>query len=389
MAAVYPHKKHGFMIKYLLYFQDGSCVTKYRYRATRPEADYLCRDCDFLERGSRSGSLSQREVAQARRDGLVSDQEARALTGGKLASVYDLESVLSAYLDSIRLSHTPVAFEKEAAKAGHICDWLKKNPIPSLVDADVKRYLLDRREGRIVYRNAKTGFARDGVRDKTLKNELQTLVGIINEAVRLGMVDSNVAKGVSVSVKSSTVRRALSMSEIARVMNALADNRHLMHGQIFEFVMLSLYTGFRRSELRTLTWDDVDLAHRRIVVQSKSIPGEGDFTPKSGEARSKSIPDKLMPVLEGMKRQGRFLFGGDKPYHIDSISQVVRLLMRRAGLPGVSLHHFRHTYGSWLLRKTGDLKYVQDELGHLDINTTKKYMHLVESDDPARSFDYE
>ncbi len=62
--------------------------------------------------------------------------------------------------------------------------------------------------------------------------------------------------------------------------------------------------------------------------------------------------------------------------------------MLRARLPGLSLHRCRHTYSSWILRKTEDLKYVQEELGHLDIGTTKLYMHTIETDDPARSFDY-
>ena len=394
VAAVYEHKgkirNRGFQVRWKLYFPDGSCTTKFKYLPTRPEAEAVRRDCDFLENGSRSGSLSPREVAQARRDGYISEQEARTLSGGKVVADYNLTAVLEAYRKTIAVSHTPVAFEKAFSKAQIIALWLKKNPIPLLVESDVKRYVLDRREGRIQYRNNKTGFARDGVRPKTVSNEIQIMVGLINEAVKLGMVETNVAKSVSVPVKTSKLRKALSRSDLMRFMPAVEANRHLMHGQMYEFIMVALYTGFRRSELRTLTWDDVDLVNHRISVQAKALPGEPDFTPKSGTARSKSIADKLYPVIDGIERKGRFLFGGDKPYHIDSISQAVRLVMRRAGLTGWSLHHLRHTYGSWLLRKTGgDLKFVQEDLGHLVLATTQNYMHSIESDDQGRSFDYE
>lgn len=389
MASVYKHKQHGYMIRYRLYMPDGSSVVRFRYYRTKPEADYACRSCEYLEAGSRSGSLSQREVAQARRDGLISDQDGFALSGGKAVELYSLDRVLEAYRESISVSHTPVAFDKAYSKARLICGWLKSHPIPSLTESDLKRYIIDRREGRVQFRNAKTGFARDRISSKTIKNDLQIICGLIDEAMKLGMVDSNVARSVSVPVKSSTIRRALTKREVALVLESADTNRHLLHGQMYEFVLLALYTGFRRSELRTLTWADIDLVHKRIVVQSKSIDGEPDFTPKSGEARSKSIPDKLLPVLSSIKRDGRFVFGGAKPYHVDSISQAVRTVMRRAGLSGVSLHNCRHTYGSWLLRKTGDLKYVQHEMGHLTLDTTKNYMHFVESDDPARSFDYE
>src|SRR5690606_27827983 len=145
-------------------------------------------------------------------------------------------------------------------KAKLIGLWLKKTPIPLLTESDVKRYVLDRREGRLQFRNNKTGFARDGVRPKTVANEIQIMVGLVNEAVKLGMVDTNVAKSVSGPLKTSKLRKALSRSDLLRFMPAGEGNRQLLHGQMYEFVMVALYTGFRRSELRTLAWEeDIDL----------------------------------------------------------------------------------------------------------------------------------
>jgi integrase len=40
------------------------------------------------------------------------------------------------------------------------------------------------------------------------------------------------------------------------------------------------------------------------------------------------------------------------------------------GCPGHRLHLFRHTAGSLLEKKTGDIKRVQEQLGHADIGTT-------------------
>lgn len=390
MAAVYEHKSRGFQVRWKLYFADGSHADKYRYIHNRSEAEQVRRDCDFLENGSRSGNLSVREIGQARRDKLITELEARTLSGGKVVAEYDLHRVMEAYRTTISISNTPVAFKKAYAKATLISMWLKRHPIPLLTDSDVKAYVVGRKDGKITFKNKKTGFARVGAKPKTIANEIQIMRGIIDEAVKLGMVESNPARLVAVPVKSSRLLRALSLDEIDKVLKAAVDNQHLMHGQLLEFIHVALFTGFRRSELRTLTWDDINFDTRRIVIQSKQIDGEPDFTPKSGTARFKSIPDKIMPLLQNMERRGRFVFGGDQPYHVDSLSQVVRLLMRRAGLVGVSLHHCRHTYGSWLLRRTGDLSFVQGEMGHLDISTTKKYIHTIEdANDPARSFDYE
>jgi integrase len=272
-----------------------------------------------------------------------------------------------------------------------IAGWLDTHPIPILTDADVKNYVLSRRDGRIKCVNSKTKFVKVGVRDKTILNEIQILCGIIDEAIKLKMVSVNVARSVSVRVKSSRIRRSLTLLEISALLQAVDANCHLMHGQIREFILFALFTGWRRGELRAITWDDINFESRKLIVQSKFIEGEGEFTVKSGTARSMSIPDKLMPVIEGMERKGRFLFGGDAPRNIDSISQVVRLVMRRAGIVGTSLHTCRHTFGSWILRQTGgDLKATQELLGHLDISTTANYMHnILDGNDPSRSLSYE
>lgn len=391
MARIYTHKNRGFQVRFFLYFPDGSSIERYRYFPTKSEAETVKRNCEFLESGSRSGNLSHREVILARHDGLINEEEARLLTGGKLAVDYDLDRIMEAHRVTIAISHTPVAYEKAYAKAKLIAGWLASHPIPYLTDSDVKGYVLDRREGRLKFVNAKTKFARVGVRDKTISNEIQIMCGIIDEAVKLKMVEINVARLVSVPVKSSKVRRSLTLLEISALLKAADANHHLMHGQVREFILFALFTGWRRSELRTITWDDINFESKKLIVQSKLIDGEDEFNAKAGVARSMTIPDKLMPIIEGMERKGRFLFGGDAPRDIDSISQVVKLVMRRAGIEGVSLHTCRHTFGSWILRKTGgDLKATQELLGHLDINTTALYMHnILDGNDPSRSLSYE
>jgi integrase len=390
MAALYVHKKRGFQIRFRLYFPDGTDSVKYRYAQTKTSADLLLRECEYLENRSRSCSLAHHEVVQARHSGILSEDECRIITGGKLVTAYDLVRVLAAYDNTIKVSHTPISFKKASKKAALLGVWLQTHPIPSLTDADVKQYIIDRRSGTIAFMNPRSKFARVGVKSKTIKNEVDILKGIVDEAVSLGMVTSNTVRSVSVPTKTSRLRRSLNRDEVQRLVDAIGVHRHLLHGQICEFVLVALYTGYRLSELRTLTWDDINLETRHIYVQSKDIEGEDSFNAKSGEARFKSIADALYPVLDNMERRGRFVFGGDAPYLAEVLSAAVKKVMSRAGLPSdLSLHHLRHTYGSWLLRMTGDLKYVQNEMGHLTIATTQNYMHAIDdSSDPARSFDY-
>lgn len=393
MAAIYKHKKHGFQINFRIYFPDGSNLQKYRYASLQTDADILRSKAEYLENGSRSGCLNIKELAAARRDGLISEAEAVLMSGGRAVAAYDLDLVLERYEASSAIANTPYGHRENMRRARRWKRWLKKHPIPSLTEADVKQYVLGRSRGTIAFTNKKTGYAKVGVAQKTIRNEMEILRALIDEAIKAGMVEKNVARDVDVPVKNQRLRRAMSSKEVQLLVATAIENRHLCHGLAYEMIMVALYTGLRRNELRTLTWDDINFEERLIFVQAKEIDidGEDDFTTKSGEPRSVGIPDRLFDMLSGMERNGPWVFGGAQPIVANRLYKTFKEICARAGLdPDLSLHHSRHTYTSRLLKHTGgDLRFVQDRVGHLDIETTKKYTHVIENEDaPEKDFDY-
>jgi site-specific recombinase XerD len=108
--------------------------------------------------------------------------------------------------------------------------------------------------------------------------------------------------------------------------------------------------------------------------------------------RAKGKKDRyvgLSPVLLDMLRQYlrqchprpmKYLFEGQnpgEPYNARSAQKVFQTTRHKAGIPKeVSFHSLRHSFATHLLEKGIDIRYIKDLLGHFDIRTTERYLHV-------------
>ena len=62
------------------------------------------------------------------------------------------------------------------------------------------------------------------------------------------------------------------------------------------------------------------------------------------------------------------------------IWKVVKAVGTRAGMPALHPHALRHACGAELLRSTKNLRVVQEQLRHVDVQTTTGYTRLTQQD---------
>jgi site-specific recombinase XerD len=62
------------------------------------------------------------------------------------------------------------------------------------------------------------------------------------------------------------------------------------------------------------------------------------------------------------------------------IWKVVRAAGKRAGIPALHPHALRHACGAQLLRRTRNLRLVQEQLRHADVQTTTGYTKITQQD---------
>ncbi|RPE79808.1 tyrosine recombinase XerC [Vulcaniibacterium tengchongense] len=132
-------------------------------------------------------------------------------------------------------------------------------------------------------------------------------------------------------------------------------------------------SGLRLSELCALRWRDLDLDDGLVTVLGKggkqrSVPVGSYARAALAAWRAESGAAAEAPVFPGR---------GGGPITPRAVQLRLRLLAQRQGLfKRVHPHLLRHSFASHVLESSGDLRGVQELLGHADIATTQIYTHL-------------
>jgi site-specific recombinase XerD len=163
----------------------------------------------------------------------------------------------------------------------------------------------------------------------------------------------------------------LSLDEVARLINAAGN---LMQRTL---LMVLYGTGMRRTEVTLLKVSDIDSPRMMIRIERG----------KGGAGRDVPLSPSLLETLREYwrwKKPGTYLFpssdghrGKDKPISDKAVWYACKEAARYAGITKhVTPHTLRHSWATHLLEGGTDLRTIQVLLGHGDLETTAKYLHL-------------
>lgn len=169
--------------------------------------------------------------------------------------------------------------------------------------------------------------------------------------------------------------QVLSQEEVERLIQCAGSPLHRIW-------LLMLYaTGMRREELVRLKIGDID--SDRMLIRIRQGKGKKD--------RDVMLSPRLLQELRQYWRLANpkpktYLFPGKGPHQnavvpIDSrsIFNAVQQAAKRAGIDKrVHPHTLRHSFATHLLESGADLRTIQVLLGHADLKTTCRYLHLSE-----------
>ena len=171
--------------------------------------------------------------------------------------------------------------------------------------------------------------------------------------------------------KRLQIPKVVSKEQIAILINAIENTKHKT------IIMLAYACGLRVSEVVSLKVKNIDSDRKLLIVEQ----GKGK------KDRVVSLGPGMLIMLRNyysIYKPVNYLFEGQyKNEHLTSrsIQKVLQTAKKIAGITqDGNMHMLRHSFATHLLDKGIDVVFIQKLLGHNDIKTTLKYLHVTNKD---------
>jgi integrase len=222
---------------------------------------------------------------------------------------------------------------------------------------------------------------------RTIHSILGTMFTHAAEMLEL-IPKSPVKKGLAPKV-GKREKPTLTPEQAWSLWDKLADAAIIRHRAFYGVL---LFTGIRTGEALGLHWEDVDFASRQLTVRRAIFRGK-ETTPKTETSlRTRPMPPELYTALLNHKAMAHytqptdyvFASSSGRPANPDALRETLQSVLRDKlkivlGPREDGLHLLRHTSGSLVFAKTGNVKETQAWLGHSSSRITlDTYTHLME-----------
>jgi len=215
---------------------------------------------------------------------------------------------------------------------------------------------------------------RRGASGKTLQRELSSLRGLFNYLIREGRIQNNPAVGIRAPKSPRKLPATLDADQLSALLDHPDDDPLMLR----DSAMIELFysSGLRLAELVSVNTGDIDMADGTLEVIGKG-------------AKTRRVPvgSKARDAVTRWLRVRANFAGGEEPalfvsqrgnrIHPRTVQERLRHWAQEQGANrNVHPHLLRHSFATHLLESSGDLRAVQELLGHSDISTTQIYTHL-------------
>ena len=273
----------------------------------------------------------------------------------------DLAEFLQRLKTERRLSpHTVMAYQRDLNALLGFCEREKIESFAALDSYQVRRFAAESH--------------RRGSNARSVARRLSAVRTFLNFLVETGALKSNAAVHVQAPKASRRLPATLDADQVASLL-AIGGDEPLA---VRDRAILELFysSGLRLAELVSLNLGDVDADDRTVRVTGKGsktriVPvGRHALDALAAWLRTRR---ELAPHGEAALFVSRY---GRRISHRAVQERVNHWARRQGAVTGVHPHMLRHSFATHVLESSGDLRAVQEMLGHASLSTTQVYTHL-------------
>ena len=265
--------------------------------------------------------------------------------------------------DVRRLSpHTISNYKRDLTSLQDYCNSSGKGAIEDLVEADIRAWA--------------SQLHRRGLAGGSIQRSLSATRSFFNFLGRENGRLRNPAASVQAPRKPRKLPKTLDADEVDKYLSFDADS--MIDRRDSAMAELFYSSGLRLAELTAVDIDDIDPHSKLLTVTGK---GRKTRTVPVGSVALKAIARwlEVRPTTTTADSDHVALFTSNRGRRISvrSIQSRLKLQGRKMGMhQDVHPHMLRHSFASHMLESSGDLRAVQELLGHANISTTQIYTHL-------------
>lgn len=201
---------------------------------------------------------------------------------------------------------------------------------------------------------------------------LALLSSMFNRANEFCLWDKDSPTNGIKKFKENSRSRFLQADELPRFFDALREEQN---ETVRDYILLSLLTGARRSNMLAMRWNEINLE-----LGLWEIPKT-----KNGESHTIPLVPQASEILKTRfaSKTNEWVFPSHgKSGHIVDPKKAWQRLLERAGISNLRLHDLRRSLGSWQASTGASLAIIGKTLAHRNVSTTAIYARL--NLDPVR-----
>ena len=215
---------------------------------------------------------------------------------------------------------------------------------------------------------------RKGLNGKSIQRWLSAVRSFFRYAINQGSCTNNPASGVRSPKSEKRLPKTLDVDQTIKLVE-LKGHRWI---DIRDRALLELFysSGLRLSELVNLDMSDIKIKAAELIALGK---GNKERVLPIGRHAIEQIKQWLKVRSEHANDNEMALFVSQRGNRINQRSvqkRVEQAAQKQGMLSHVHPHMLRHSFASHILESSGDLRAVQELLGHANLSTTQIYTHL-------------